>query len=93
MNRKRLTKLRAQLEQMRLSPQRAASLEGLAGKLGRKPVKRGKEPTWESEEFSDLRPLSIPHHGGRDLALGTRNSILNQLEDDVNAWDMKLDEE
>jgi len=35
-------------------------------------------------------PLSIPHHGGRDLAPGTRNSILNVLEADVLAWEERL---
>jgi hypothetical protein len=53
-------------------------------------VKRGKEPMWESTEFDELYPLSIPHHGGRDLAIGTKNSILDQLEGDVCAWEARL---
>ncbi len=40
--------------------------------------------------FAHLPPLAIPHHGGRDLAPGTRDSILDQLEDDVHEWDVKL---
>ena len=75
---------------LRRAPQKARALESLARKLGRKPVKRGKEPMWESTEFDELSPLSIPHHGGRDLTKGTRNSILIQLDDDVIAWKERL---
>ena len=46
---------------------------------------------WMSSEF-DLPPLSIPHHGGKDFATATRNSILNQLEDDILAWEERLKE-
>jgi hypothetical protein len=56
-------------------------------------VKRGREPMWESTEFEELFVLSIPHHGGRDLAPGTRNSILDQLENDVLAWEERLRDE
>jgi hypothetical protein len=45
---------------------------------------------YESEIFPHLRPLSIPNHKGRDMPPGTKNSILNQLEDDVDAWDEAL---
>ncbi len=71
---------------MRRSPQKASALESMAKRLGRKRVKRGKEPTWEHTELSGF-PLSIPHHGNRDLPPGTRNSILNVFEDDVAAWE------
>ncbi len=47
---------------------------------------------WESAGFG-LFPLAIPHHGGRDLPVGTKNSILNQLEDDILAWEEELSEE
>jgi hypothetical protein len=50
-------------------------------------VNRGKEPTFESEAFPNLRPLAIPNHKGRDMPRGTKNSILTQLEDDIDAWD------
>ena len=53
--------------------------------LGRRQDRRGKE----HDELS-VYPLSIPHHGGRDLAPGTRNSILNVLEADVLAWEERL---
>lgn len=84
-----LAKLRGELARMRRSPQRAADLESLAKRLGRKQVKRGKEPMWESTEF-DLFPLAIPHHGGRDLATGTKNSVLSSLEEDLLAWEERL---
>jgi len=94
MTRAKLKKLSATLDQLRRGPQRAAALQSLAKRLGRAKVKRGKEPTWESAIFGHLRPLSIPDHGGgRDLAPGTQASILNQLEDDLYAWEQKLDEE
>jgi len=93
MNRKTLDKLKRELASCRRSQQKAADLESLARRLGRKPVKRGKEPMWESTEFDHLFPISIPHHGGRDLAPGTRKSILNDLEDDILAWEERLDEE
>jgi hypothetical protein len=93
MNRKKLDQLKRELEQMRRSPQNARALQGLAKRLGRKPVKRGKEPMWESREFADLYALSIPDHGGKDLAIGTKNSILNQLEDDIFAWEERLEGE
>ncbi len=56
-------------------------------------MKRGKEPTWQSLDFPDLRPLTIPDHGSADLSQGVKFSILNQLDDDVNAWDEKLSQE
>lgn len=92
MKKKTLEKLRGELARMRRSPQRAADLESLAKRLGRKKVNRGKEPMWESEEFK-LYPLAIPHHGGRDLATGTKNSVLSSLEDDLLAWEERLNEE
>jgi hypothetical protein len=90
MNRKKLNKVKRELIQLRRSPQKAATLESLAGRLGRKLVKRGKEPMWENVEFDELFPLSIPRHGGRDLSVGTKRSILDQLEDDVLAWEVRL---
>jgi hypothetical protein len=90
MNRKNLNKVRRELAQLRRSPQKAATRESLAGRLGRKLVKRGKEPMWENTEFGELFVLSIPRHGGRDLSQGVQKSILDQLEDDVLAWEERL---
>jgi antitoxin HicB len=86
MNRKKLTRLRREWEQMWRSPQKASTLSGLAERLGRTRVKRGKHPMWESH-FDHLYVLSIPYHGQRDLPPGTRNAILDQLEADLIAWD------
>lgn len=93
MKRRKLDKLKHELAQMRRSPQRAGDLESLATRLGRQPSGGGKHPVWESIPFPYLRPLAIPHHGGRDLAKGTRNSILAQLEDDVSEWDQRADDD
>lgn len=90
MNRRKLDKLKRELEQLRRSPQKAIALQSLAKRLGRKRVKRGKEPMWESHEFAQLYPLSIPDHGGRDLATGTKNSILDQLEEDILCWEERI---
>ena len=92
MNRRKLDKLKRELEQRRRSPQKAIALQSLAQRLGRKRVKRGKEPMWESP-FIELYALSIPDHGGRDLAPGTKNSILNQLEGDILAWEARIGDE
>lgn len=93
MNKKKLRQLKRKLVQMRRSPQRAIDLQKLAEGLGRTLVNRGKEPTWESPEFDELYPLSIPDHGGKDLAIGTKNSILDQLEDDILAWEIRIEDE
>jgi hypothetical protein len=94
MTRRKLAKLRGEIVAMRRSPQKARALEALAERLGRAKVKRGKEPMWENGTFPHLPPLAIPHHGGgRDLATGTKNNILSQLEDDVIEWDDWLTEQ
>ena len=80
MNATKLGKIRNQLAALRRSPQGARALENLARKLGRKPVKRGKEPMWENTNFG-LYPLAIPHHWGRDLSIGVKNSILDHFRD------------
>ncbi len=93
MNRNKLDRIKRQWRACWRSPQKARDLESLARGLGRKRVKRGKEPMWESTEFEDLFPLAIPHHGGKDLAPGTKKSILEQLENDVLAWEDRLERE
>jgi hypothetical protein len=91
MDRKRLNKLKREVAQFRRSSPKAADLERLARRLGRqKRTDRGKEPIWESTVFNDLFPLSIPHHGSKDLAVGTKHSILDALEDDILNWEERL---
>lgn len=65
---------------------KAEELEGLAKELGRVLSRRGKEPTWVSEPFPTLRPVSIPHHGSRDLNRFTAGTILDQFEFDLELW-------
>lgn len=95
MKRKKLEELRRELIRCRASQQKPRDLEAIAKRLGRKKQKgkNTKHPMWVSQEFDYLRPLSIPHHGGKDLPGGTRNSILDQLEEDVLAWEQQLHEE
>lgn len=93
MNRKTLNKLWREIKALRGTSIKAIAIQRVAKKLGRQKVKRGKEPTWESVEFPFLRPLTIPNHGGKDLSPGVKNSVLNQLEDDLLAWEERLGDE
>ena len=90
MNRKKWNKIRRQLDACGKGQPKAAELVRLARALGRTKHNRGKEPTYESDDFPDLSPLTIPMHKGRDLATGTRDSILAQLDDDLTRWDETL---
>ncbi len=64
---------------------------GLAQKLGRRPCNRGKHPTYISDDFRDLRPISIPSHAGGFLKRGTILSILDDLHEDISRWQEYLD--
>ncbi|MGB0086537.1 MAG: type II toxin-antitoxin system HicA family toxin [Rhodomicrobiaceae bacterium] len=89
----KLNKLKRELSELRRSPQKPRTLERIAARLGRKEVKRGKEHVWESTEFK-IHPLSIPHHGGKDLSPGTQRNIINFLESyDIAAWEERLNSE
>ena len=93
MDQRKLYKLQRELDGMRLRTVRAADdVQSLARRLGREPVNRGRHPMWESPEFRRLLPaLAIPDHGGgRDLSPGVKKDCLDQLEDDIIAWDRKL---
>jgi hypothetical protein len=84
---KRIQKLRAQLEILRRQGGlKASQLESFARRLGRRRAKRGKEPTWVSDDFPDIRPVSIPSHRG-DLNRFTAGSILDQLEADLDRYE------
>jgi len=49
---------------------------------------------WDNVQFPELPVLSIPHHGGgRDLSTRVQRSVLDQLEDDLLAWENQLDDE
>ena len=91
MNRKKLDKLEQQIEAIRKKGGiKSSELESLAKELGRVKSKRGKEPTWISEQFNDLRPVSIPRHGSRDLNRYTAGGIIDQLELDVERWEEEM---
>lgn len=90
MTRKGLGRLRREMERCRQAQIKSVELKKIAKGLGRVVANRGKEPTFISTPFPQLRPLSIPSHGGRDLPFGTKRSILNQLEDDLAEWDVIL---
>lgn len=93
MDQRKLDKLKREIRELRRKTVKAKDLQSVASRLGRKVVNRGKHPMWESEEF-DFFPISIPDHGGgKDIPDGTKKSILNQLEDDLMAWEERLSDE
>src|SRR6185437_12054879 len=52
MDRKKLDKLREELDAMRRTQVRASAVESLAAKLGRTLAKRGKHPIWENSRLT-----------------------------------------
>jgi hypothetical protein len=90
MNLKRLNRLKGRLEDLRSAPSnvKRIKLENLAKSLGLRREKRGKEPTYVSEDFPYLTPLSIPSH--REINKFTVKDIVGQLEVYVSAWEEKL---
>ena len=90
MKQRKLAKLWKNLAALRRGTHKAREFESLARRLGRELVDRGKHPMWESTVFDELDALSIPRHGGKDIPPGTKKSILNQLEDDLLAWEERL---
>jgi hypothetical protein len=93
MDRERLDKLHIRVAGLRKKGGiKYTALESLARALGRVPFKRGKEPTWINKIFPDLRPLSIPRHGSKDLNRITANNILDQLELDISKFEELIEE-
>jgi len=88
MNRQKLDKIRKQVEELRKKGGiKSSELESLARALGRVRSMRGKHPIWVNKTFPDLRPLSIPRHGSKDLNRITANIILDQLEQDIERFE------
>ena len=86
MNHKRLDRIEKVHEKLRNSKEiKSKAMQGHARSLGRIPENRGKEPTWINPNFPALRPLSIPHHS-KGLNRFTAQSILDQLEEDLDRW-------
>jgi hypothetical protein len=94
MDAKKLAEIRDEIAAARRKPQSQSDLADLAGRLGRirRKGRKGKEPTWVTH-LPGCFPLSIPNGKGRDLPPGTKKSVLNQLEGDVEAWEMLLEEQ
>ena len=94
MNLEKLGKLRKRVEELRKKGGIGYSeLESLAKALGRVPSKRGKHQTWVNQTFDGLRPLSILHHGSKDLNRITANNILDQLELDIEKFEEFIEEQ
>lgn len=86
----KLEKIKKDLENLKLNPKGIKSevLIKIAIQLGRKKHPRGKEPTYVRDKEPELSPpLSIPNHKGTALKTGTAKSIINQLLEDVEAWE------
>lgn len=93
MNRAKLDKLRSWAEELRQKGGiNSSELESLAKAIGRVLSDRGKHPTWINEKFPELYPLSIPRHGSKDLNKFTKNSILDQLESDLEKLEEIVEE-
>lgn len=87
----KIRKLRSKIEALRGKGWvKTSELESLARRLGRKRAKRGKEPTWVSEELPDRRPVSIPSHSV-DVNRFTARTILDQLEADLDRYEELLE--
>ena len=93
MTRNKLKKLWKELARLRAGVQRAREIQAFAKKVGRRSVLRGKEPAWESIEFPSLNSITIPDHGSKDLSTGVQRQLLDYLEDDLLAFEERLDEE
>ena len=88
MNRQKLDKIRKQVEELRKKGGiKSSELESLARALGRVRSMGGKHRIWVNKTFPDLRPLSIPRHGSKDLNRITANIILDQLELDIEKFE------
>ena len=88
MNRSRLRKIERELIELSRAPRgrKAGVFIGLAQKLGRIRVNRGKEPTYERKIDPVFKfPLTIPNHPG-DIKPGTARSIIDALLSDVDEW-------
>jgi hypothetical protein len=94
MTKKKLSKLRRALKQLRAGKYniRPSDLVSFAGKVGRRlDGSRGKEPTYVSTAFPNLNPLSIPGHP--KINPFTADNIMDILEIDLDAWEDHLEKE
>jgi hypothetical protein len=99
MTESKVKKLRRRLDALcRKRSVTIGELQSFAKDMGRRKLtgakSRGKEPQWVSDEFPELRPISIPFHGRKTNALptGTGKSILNDFDGDVCKLELKYNE-
>jgi hypothetical protein len=90
MESERLNEIAAELQRLRLRGGVGyRELESVAKQLGR--IHRGESGShgqWVSR-FSTLRPVTIARHKG-DMKKGTKNAIINALEDDIAQWEIEI---
>src|SRR5438477_13179484 len=95
MDSRKLGKIRREINAARRRANRHR--ERIVRSLGRERLKgasaRGKEPTYESTAFPKANMITIPDHGGRTLGPGTQAKILDQIEEDVDRWEAKLEQD
>jgi hypothetical protein len=93
MDAKKLSRIRDDIAAAQRKPQTQGDLADLAGRLGRTPRKgKSKHPLWVTS-LPGCGPLSIPCGKRRDLPTGTKKSVLDQLEGDLEVWEMILQEQ
>ena len=71
---------------------RHRDLERIALALGRKRVKRGKEPTYEST-LLETTVVTIPDHGTKTVSPGVAKNVLDVFEEDVFWLEEQLEEQ
>jgi len=92
MTKKKIAKLRRELTSLRAGKHnlKPKDLIRFAGKVSRKrDTSRGKEPTYISLQFPELRPLSIPGHP--TINSYTAVAIIDSLEADLDRWEDLLE--
>jgi hypothetical protein len=92
MDERKLGRISQRHSKLRGASRKPRELESLAKALGRRLANRGKHPTWVSDPFQTLRPVSIPHHS-KDILPRVVESILDGLEMDIWAWREELNKE
>jgi hypothetical protein len=94
MTRKKLVKLRRELQKLRGAKYslKTSQLTAFAGKIGRKrDSMRGKEPTYVSTAFPELNNLSIPGHP--TINPFTADSIMDVFEADLDRWESWVEQQ
>lgn len=95
MNKRKLAKIRQEIAWARKRANTHRDLERIAKSLGRQRLTganaRGKEPTYASTIFLKANMITIPAHGNATFGPRTQSIILDQLEEDADRWEEKLE--